>query len=394
MATQLLVPGSEKKTSRRTFLGSSALAMPLLCGMPLAPATALGSSDGLIERVRDPQNLEFAFHTLDAFVVPNDRFYVRNHFPAPRLETRAWRLRVQGAVAQELELTYEQLRELPTRTVTATLECAGNSRALNVPPLRGVAWQQGAVGNADWTGVSLATVLERAGLRPGAVEVVLEGADRGEAPAEPRPPDSIAFARSLPLAKARQQEVLLAYRMNGAPLPPAHGFPLRAIVPGWYGMASVKWLTRLIVTEAPFQGYWQTTEYAYFERVRGLPVLRAITELLVKSLIAQPRAGTTLQAGATVRVHGAAWTGESEVTRVELSADGGRTWTDARLPRRAQRFAWRLWEHNWRVPNTPGRITLLARATDARGRTQPTTRDLDRRNYMVNHILPVEVQIQ
>jgi DMSO/TMAO reductase YedYZ molybdopterin-dependent catalytic subunit len=378
---------------RRAFLGSAA-ALPILWGVPINGATEAQASDGLIERVRDPQNLEFPFHTLNNFIVPNDRFYVRNHFPVPRLEARTWRLRVEGAVERELELTMDQIRELPGRTVTATLECAGNSRALNVPPLRGVVWQQGAVGNAEWTGVSLAAVLQRAGLRAGAVEVVLEGADRGEVTAEPRPPAPLAFARSLPLAKARQEDVLLAYRMNGVELPAAHGFPLRAVVPGWYGMASVKWLTRLIVTDAPFQGYWQTTEYSYFERVRGLPELRPITELQVKSLIAQPRAGATVQAGATVRVHGAAWTGESDVTRVEISADGGRTWADARLQGRAQRFAWRLWEYQWRVPNQAGRTTLLARATDARRRTQPTTRDPERRNYMVNHILPVEVQIQ
>jgi DMSO/TMAO reductase YedYZ molybdopterin-dependent catalytic subunit len=303
-------------------------------------------------------------------------------------------LRVEGAVMRTLELTCDQLRELPTRTVTATLECAGNSRALNVPPLRGVAWQQGAVGNAEWTGVPLAAVLERAGLRPAAAEVVLEGADRGEVTSDPRPAGPIPFARSLPLAKARQDEVLLAFRMNGADLPPAHGFPVRAIVPGWYGMASVKWLTRLIVTDAPFQGFWQTTDYSIYERDQGLPVQRPITEMQIKSQIAQPRAGATVTAGSEVQIHGAAWTGESEVNRVEISADAGRTWADARLQGRPQRYAWRLWEYTWRAPANAGRVSLLSRATDARGRTQPATRDPDRRNYMVNHLLPVEVQVR
>ncbi len=394
MNPDVLEHGAKHLIERRAFFGRATAAVPLVLGMPLELATADQSSEPLIERVRAPQNLEFPFHTLDTFVVPNDRFYVRNHFAAPQLETRTWRLRIEGSVQREIELTLDQIRDLPTRTVTATLECAGNSRALNVPPLRGVAWQQGAVGNAEWTGVALGTLLDRAGLRAGAVEVVLEGADRGAVTAEPRPSVPIAFARSLPLAKARHEDVLLAYRMNGVDLTPAHGFPLRAVVPGWYGMASVKWLTRLLVTDAPFQGYWQTTEYAYYERVRGLPVLRPITELQVKSLIAQPRAGAAIPAGATYRVHGAAWTGESEVSRVELSTDGGRTWTDARFQGRAQRFAWRLWEYNWRVPNHPGRATLMARATDARGRVQPANRDPDRRNYMVNHILPVEIQIR
>jgi len=381
------------KIERRTFLAGVAAA-PLVLGTPLRVWAGQQPSSGLIERVGDPRNLEFPFHTLDNFIVPNERFYVRNHFAEPRLEARTWRLRVEGAVTRELELTLDQIRAMPARTLTATLECAGNSRALHVPPLRGVAWQQGAVGNAEWTGVPLAAVLERAGLRDNAVEVVLEGADRGEVAAEPRPSGPIAFARSLPLAKARQDNVLLAYRMNGVDLPPAHGFPLRAVVAGWYGMASVKWLTRLLVADTPFQGFWQTAEYAYFEQVRGLPVLRPITELQVKSLIAQPRAGDMVTAGSTLRIHGAAWTGESEITRVEVSADAGRTWTDARLQGRAQRYVWRLWEHNWRVPNQPGRITLMSRATDARSRVQPAAHDANRRNYMVNHVLPVEVEVR
>src|SRR5439155_21620900 len=169
-------------------------------------------------------------------------------------------------------------------------------------------------------------VLGRAGLRRGAVEEVLEGAERGEIAADRRPAGPIAFARSLPLAKVRQEGVLLAYRMNGADLPTAHGFPVRALVPGWYGMASVKWLTRVLVTDTPFQGFWQTTDYSIYERVQGLPVQRPITEMQIKSQIAQPRAGAMIAAGSEARVQGAAWTGESEVTRVEVSADAGRTW--------------------------------------------------------------------
>ena len=381
---------------RRTFLGASA-AVPLAFGLPLKVFAQAPTTAGLIERVRDPRNLEFPFHALDQFIVPNDRFFVRCHFPIPTLETRTWRLRVEGAVTRPLELSYDDLRNLPSRTVTATLECAGNSRALNVPPLRGVGWQQGAVSNAAWTGVSLAAVLERAGVRPGAVEVVLEGADRGEISAEPRPTGPIAFARSLPLAKARQEDVLLAYRMNGVDLPPDHGFPLRAIVPGWYGMASVKWLTRIIVAETPFQGFWQTTDYSYFERVNGLAVQRPITEMQVKSQIAMPRSGDMVASGANVRVHGAAWTGESEITRVEVSADGGQTWSAARLlplpPNQTARYVWWPWEFTWRTP-AAGRVTLMSRATDARGQVQPATRDANRRNYMVNHMLPIEVQVR
>jgi DMSO/TMAO reductase YedYZ molybdopterin-dependent catalytic subunit len=378
--------------NRRAFLrGAAAVTLPLFVAVPgfaqPAPAPAL------ITRQREPANLEFPFSTLDNFSTPNDRFYVRNHFPIPRLEARTWRLRVEGAVERELELTFDQLRQMPSRSVTATLECAGNSRAFLTPAVSGVPWELGAVSNASWTGVSLAAVLERAGVRQSAVEVVLEGADRGEVREEPRPPGAIAFARSLPLAKARQADVLLAYRMNDAELPAAHGFPVRVVVPGWYGMASVKWLTRIVVTDQPFQGFFQTSTYTIFERRHGLPVLTPITQMLVKALIARPRAGETLARNAEVRVFGAAWTGESEITRVEVSTDGGQTWAAARLLAEPVRHAWRLWEWTWRTPAQAGRVTLLARATDARGHTQPRQRDQDRRNYLVNHLLPVEVQV-
>src|SRR5947208_480046 len=194
---------SKDGITRRTFLHGAA-ALPLAWGLSWRELAEQGQRpEGLIERVREPQNLEFPFHTLDAPIIANDRFYVRNHFALPRLEARTWRLRVEGAVNRQLDLTYDQLRALAPRDVTATLECAGNSRALTVPPLRGVAWQQGAVGNAEWSGVPLAAVLDRAGLRDNAVEVALEGADRGEVTAEPRPNGPISFARSLPLAKAR-----------------------------------------------------------------------------------------------------------------------------------------------------------------------------------------------
>ena len=384
---------------RRAFLGAVSAAAPLAFGMPHAFGAQNAASEGLIERLREPRNLEFPFHTLDRFVVPNDLFFVRCHFAIPSLETRTWRLRVEGAVERELTLTHDELRRMPSRTVTATLECAGNSRALNDPPLRGVGWREGAVGNAEWTGVPLAAVLERAGVRSGAVEVVLEGADRGEVSSDPRPDGPMPFARSLPLAKARQDEVLLAYQMNGVDLPAAHGFPLRAVVSGWYGMASVKWLSRILVTTVPFQGFWQTTDYSYFERMSGLPIQRPITEMQIKSLIAQPRSGEAVRPGAEVRVHGAAWSGESEVARVEFSADGGQTWSPARLlpppqPAAPPRFAWRLWEYAWRAPAVAGRSILMSRATDARGRAQSAVRDQDRRTYMINHLLPVEVQVR
>jgi DMSO/TMAO reductase YedYZ molybdopterin-dependent catalytic subunit len=230
-------------------------------------------------------------------------------------------------------------------------------------------------------------------VKDSAVEVVLEGADRGEPGNEPRPPGAIHFARSLPLDKARRPETLLAWAMNGKSLPPDHGFPLRAVVGGWYGMASVKWLTRLVVVERPFRGYWQTVDYAVWRRRGDEPSLEAITAMEVKASIARPVEGEVLAAGRDHRVRGAAWSGEAEVTKVEVSTDAGRTWSAARLLGEAVPFAWRLWEYDWRRPAL-GKHTLVARATDTRGRTQPLERDPGRRSYVINHLRPTAVEVR
>lgn len=352
-----------------------------------------GTFPGMITRQREPINLEFPFPTLDSVLTPNNRFYVRNHFPVPHLDPASWRLEVGGAVRQSLTLSYDQLRRMPSKTFTATLECAGNSRVLLVPTAKGAQWEQGGVSNAQWTGVPLSALLERAGISPNAVEVILEGADKGELKEEPKSPGVIHFARSLPLAKALG-DVLVAYKMNGKDLAPEHGFPVRAIVPGWYGMASVKWLTHITLTATPFDGYWQTLEYAYFRRNHGMSDLVPITEMQIKAQIARPMLHEVVAAGTTYRVFGATWTGESDVARVEVSSDGGKTWHDAKLLGHATPFAWRLWEYPWKVPDQRGRSVIMARATDKRGRTQPQHHDPDRRNYMINFIQPIEVEVQ
>ncbi len=297
-------------TDRRTFVRGmvAAAALPFLSPLgagrvagaepesPTHPADA-PAFPGLISREEEPQNLEFPFPTLDSFLTPNPRFYVRNHFAAPKLEARDWRLKVEGAVEHPLELTYDELLKMAPRTQTALLECAGNGRVFLTPKASGVAWELGAASNAEWAGVPLASVLDKAGVRGAAVEVILEGADAGEIKDEPKSPGKISFARSLPLEKARKPEVLLAHKMNGEDLPAAHGFPVRALVPGWYGMASVKWLTRIVVTDRPFQGYFQSLSYTSFERVNGLPSMVPVTELEVKAEVARPMRGEVVQAG-------------------------------------------------------------------------------------------------
>ncbi len=358
---------------------------------PAAPA----SFPGLVIREKEPENLEFPFSSLNSAVTPNEQFFIRSHFAAPRLNARSWRLRVEGLVERPLELCTEDLLELPRHTVSATLECAGNSRIFLHPKVGGLQWELGAVGNAQWSGVPLAAVLERAGMKPGAVEVVLEGADSGEIKKEPVSPGKIHYARGLPLSKALDPDVILATHMNGEPLPPAHGFPLRAVVPDWYGMASVKWLTRIIVADRVFRGYFESSDYTYWDQRDGLPAqLLPVGEIEVKAQIARPTLHEVVPADSVCRIHGAAWTGNSVITRVEVSTNGGRSWKDAQLLGGPVRHAWRLWEFHWRTPTKPGPCVLMARATDARGRVQPTTRDAHRGTYMITHVQPIEVEVR
>ena len=349
--------------------------------------------DGRIVRGEDPLNLEMPFEKLDGFITPTESFYVRTHFPIPAIDRDEWWLHVEGEVGKPFAINYEELLKLKSLTIPVTLECAGNNRDFLEPKVKGVQWRLGAVGTAKWTGVPLAILLDRADVKPEACEVILEGADGGELREPKRPSGNVHFARSIPIAKARE-DVLLAYRMNDVDLPPENGFPLRAIVPAWYAMASIKWLQRITVTDRAFTGYYQTLDYAYWARRGDTAELVPITEMQVKAEIARPVAGDILPANSNVRVHGAAWTSDAEITMVELTTDGGSTWNKAKLVGEAKANAWRLWEFDWETPAKPGKQTLIARATDSNGRTQPIERDPDRGTYMINHLLPIEVEVR
>ena len=351
------------------------------------------SSLGMIIREREPLNLEMPFGSLDGFITPVDHFFVRSHFPIPQIDVKSWHLSIEGAVKTPLKLTWDELMAMESHTTPVTLECAGNGRAFLTPQVSGAQWERGAVSNAEWTGIPLSTILRMAGATASAREVILEGADEGEIKESPRPAGKIRYARSMPLQKATD-DVLLVFKMNGENLTPAHGFPVRAIVPGWYGMASVKWLSRIIVSDKPFNGYFQTIDYAYWERGPGGPTLVPISEMQVKAQIARPGFAEALRGGETYRICGAAWTSEAEITNVDVSVDGGATWQQATLLGEAVRNAWQMWEYDWQVPRVCGKATVIARAMDSKGRTQPDVRDNDRAGYIVNHLLPVEVTVR
>ena len=380
---------------RREWLKlASVAAVPLAArragaqGVPAAPAFP-----GMTVRMTEPRNLEFPFTELRGFQTPAEQFYVRSHFAVPKVDVANFKLTVEGEVENPLTLTLADLAKFGEVTMPLTLECAGNGRVSLVPQPRGLQWGLGAVGTADWSGVPLAAVLERAKVKPGAVDVVLVGADTGAIAGDAPSPGVIHYDRGIPLAKAMKPESILATAMNGEPLTASHGAPLRAVVGGWYGMASVKWLTRVVVTPKRHDGFWQTIDYSVFERRAGVASLVPVTAMQPKASIARPAVGEVVPVGKPTTVAGAAWAGEDGVARVEVSVDGGATWGDARFTTEAKALCWRLWEFLW-TPAARGPVKLVARATSVGGVTQSATRDPDRRTYMINHLVPVEVLVK
>ena len=346
---------------------------------------------GLIIREREPVNLEYPFDQLDAFLTPNDLFYIRSHFKAPRLDAKTYRLAIDGAVKQPFTISYKDLLAMPAVTRPATLECAGNGRIFLVPQVKGAQWQLGAVSTAQWTGVPLSALLDRAGLDPNACEVIFEAADKGTPKEEPVPPGETRYARSISVEKA--SDALIAYAMNGEEIPVDHGFPLRAIVPGHYGMASVKWLTHIRVVDQPFEGYWQTSDYGYWDFQDGNPIRHALGAMAVKSAIARPRTREFIPAGQAYQVFGASWGGEV-VTATEVSTDDGKSWQPVRFLDEEQPFVWRRWQFDWKVPEQKGVYLLRSRATDARGNAQPEEHEKRFGTYVIHHTFPIEVVVR
>ena len=335
-----------------------------------------------------PENSETPLDDMRSWVTPNRLFFVRNHFALPKVTLESWRLRVGGCVETPLELTWNDITELPERTVFATMECAGNGRSFLSAKQPGVPWAAGAVGHAEWTGVPLHLVLRRAGVKPGAVEIVFEGLDVGSEPDHPQP---MHFARSLPLDKALDPDTLLAYRMNGELLEPAHGFPLRLFVPGWYGVASVKWLTNIEATAQPFRGYFQTVKYT-IQRLSGRGQESVVVgPMSVKSEIVRPREGETLGIG-TNRLFGVAWAGPDAVSRVEISVDNGRSWTEAQLVGPRAAYSWTMWEYLWEVAE-PGEYSVVARAASTGGHVQPMGHDVRNGGYQIHFSRPRPVRV-
>jgi DMSO/TMAO reductase YedYZ molybdopterin-dependent catalytic subunit len=332
------------------------------------PGPALGPTDGPLtfeELQLAGRNRGMPLEALRYDITPTGLHYLLVHFDIPAVDPVTWRLRVDGLVDRPLELSLDDLRTRPRRTLPVTLECAGNGRARLEPRPLSNPWLLEAIGTAEWAGTPLRPILDEAGLRPGVEELVFSGLDRGVQGGVEHD-----YERSLTVTEARRPEVLLAFEMNGAPLQPQHGFPVRLLVPGWYGMTSVKWLTRIEAVDAPFTGYQQATAYHYRTDADdpGIPVSR----IRVRALMTPPGipdffTRRRLVDAGLVTLTGRAWGGRAPIRRVEVGVDGG--WADATLGPAVGDFAWRGWTFDWQAE--PGEHTIACRATDADGEAQP-----------------------
>lgn len=341
----------------------------------------LGMAAGqMIVRSVRPEDLEMPVSGFGDFITPTELFFVRTHVAVPRVDIAEWRLKIEGHVSTPLTLSMDDLRRMPAVELVGVLECSGNGRSFYEPPVAGLQWTNGAVGNGRWGGVRLAELLQRAGVKAGAVEVLFDGADV--------PIGTMAdFQRSIPLRKALHRDTLLAYSMNGEALPIKHGFPLRAVIPGWAGSSWVKWITSVRVLNEETSGFWMKNAYLH----PGKPVapgtvlppeaMKPVTSLRVKSVIAR------VQAGRPSVLRGAAWSGDSgAVTGVDVSVDQGRSWKPARLGGEATRYGWRLWEFSW-MPPDDRHTTVLARARDAGGDVQPLVQEWNPSGYLWNAVI-------
>lgn len=353
------------------------------------PVVRHGGAPGLVVHREEPLNCETSLPALiGGVVMPAAHFYVRNHFTTPVLDPELYELTVTGLVERPLRLRLRDLRNMPSQSLVCTLECAGNGRCQFDPPVDGEQWHYGAASTAEWTGVPLVEILDRAGLTVGANDVVFRGADAGLVDGATAP---ARFERALSVEDARGSEPLVAYAMNGESLPLQHGRPVRLIVPGWYSVASVKWLTEIEVIDHPFEGFFQTQRYNY-ERERDGPVVREPVRLQrVRALIAEPTEGASVPAGGLV-VRGVAWSGAAPIERVDVSIGEG-PWQPARLIGERRRHSWRWWELFTRC-DTSGPSTVRARATDLAGHTQPEQPEWNRLGYGGNAIQTISIVVK
>jgi sulfite oxidase len=386
-------------TSRRNFLkqaSAAALAAGaapslLTWALPQTQSVDFPGEEGMIVRSFRFIDLETPVEYFNTWLTPVPRFFVRNHMYEPtQLDAHDWRISIGGEVDKPITLSLAELNKLETHSVVNTLECAGNGRSLHRPQVPGVQWGKGAVSTARFSGPRLRDVLQRAGVKPTGKHVMFRGLD--EVPGKVPP-----FIRSIPIEKALDSDTLIATHMNGSPLTKHHGFPARALTPGWIGAASCKWLTEIKLLDAEFAGNFMSPAYRFPNQLvkPGDAVkpedTHPLTALSVKSVISGPSDGASLKPG-KVAVHGAAWAGEADIEKVEISTDKGTTWNPARLGHEQAHYAWRLWTYDWNATKS-GDYTILSRSTDTQGRTQPSTPLWNPSGYLYNAIDEVKIHV-
>ena len=351
----------------------------------------------LIKLTYRPPNYEAPVDYLRTAITPNDEFFVRYHLAGiPEVDAKAWKLTIGGEGAKgQAELDLERLKKLPAFEVVAVCQCAGNRRGLFQPHVAGVQWGSGAMGCARWKGARLKDVLDLAGLKPEAVEVVFDGAD---GPVFDKTPD---FVKSVPVGKAIEETTLVAYEMNGEPLPHWNGFPARIVAPGWTATYWVKHITSINAVTKPFDGFWMKKAYRIpvgkFPLAEGFASQETaantpITEMVVNSLITSPTNGARVKRGAHVTVSGIAWDGGYGIRSVEVSRDEGRTWTEAKLGEDLGKFAFRTWSLHF-VPRVRGTLSFMARATNRIGQTQTAELIQNPAGYNNNVMQTVTVKV-
>jgi DMSO/TMAO reductase YedYZ molybdopterin-dependent catalytic subunit len=318
------------------------------------------------------------------FITPNDLFFVRSRYPAPSIAKSSWTLTIEGEVENTLELTLDDLLKLPQKTLPVTMECAGNGRTSLDPPAPGLQFGTGAVSTAEWTGVPLFHILEQAKLKASAIELCMQAADQNPEKGEDQPE---FYERGLILEKALDPDTLLVFQMNGEELPLEHGFPVRVIVPGWYGMASVKWLTRIVALDHSYEGHFNINEYVIKNAGEET---KQVSTLLVKSLVTNPSENASLPLGSQ-KITGVAWSA-AEIDHVDVSTDGGSSWNQAVLEEPKSRYAWRHWSYTWDASESGGYV-IMSRAFDTQGNSQPDIAHWNELGYKINpvHSVPVVV---
>ncbi|MDA4134280.1 MAG: molybdopterin-dependent oxidoreductase [Thaumarchaeota archaeon] len=336
-------------------------------------------------RVVPLPNLETSLRDLTSPLTPNHSFFVRTHFDAPVVDLGKWRLAIRGEASRPTYFSYEELTSMRQKTITSTLECAGNGRTGFPAVAEGeVPWGVGAVGTGRWSGVVLKNLLSICQASKDATQVVVEGEDSGRVAGRS---DPVHYIRALPMKEALKPGVVLALSMNSDPIPVEHGFPARLIVPGWYGMASVKWVRSIsVLSGPPLETHFNTRKYVYVSDGSSNPV-RGIR---VKTLVTSPEAGAHLRVGQRVVLRGKAWSGEGRIVRVEVEVEGKSM--NARVTHRMGRYAWADWTLDWR-PRDIGEVKISARAIDRSGNVQPVEPFENRYQYGFNAVRPVRVHV-